>query len=83
MALRIVQVTADRKTYTGRPIAKPTAIAVAKQVGEAMAGAGSHASSLITFGETDGFEHTVLRVIAITGVQVIEVDDPGLDGDQP
>jgi len=79
MALRIVQVAAGGRVYTGQPIAQTTAVAVAEQVAAAIRDAGATTNRLITFGETDGFEHTVLRVSAITGLELLRVTDPDLD----
>lgn len=83
MSLRIVQLTAAGRTYTGQPIPQPTARAVADQVAQAIRDGGGAPGRLVVFGETDGFDYTALRVTAITGVEVLRVDDPGLirDGD--
>lgn len=82
MSLRIVQVAAGGQLYTGEPIAQPTAQAVADQVAQAIREAGGNPARLIKFTPTDGFEHTVLRVAAITGVALLRVDDPGFAADR-
>jgi hypothetical protein len=74
MAQRIVQIAAGGRLYTGRPILGATAMAVAVQVAEAIRAGGSAPGRLLTLGETDGFEHTVLRVSAISGVELVDPD---------